>query len=49
MRDSKETCPTCNRKIDRVDGEYGRHYVQGVLCLSSKREITQEPARPARS
>lgn len=49
MRDSKAICPTCNKKVDRVDGEYGRHYVRGALCLNSKRELMPEPARPSRS
>lgn len=49
VRDSKAICQTCNKKVDRVDGEYGRHYVRGELCLSSKRELTREPARPSRS
>ncbi len=42
-RDFKVLCPACGKKVDRVDGEYARHY-QGSesienLCLMSRREI----------
>ena len=45
MRNPKATCPACNRKVDRVDGEYARHYVRGELCLAARREITEERRR----
>lgn len=38
-RDPKAKCLRCGRKVDRVDGEYGRHNDRGILCLMSKREI----------
>lgn len=39
----KLSCPACGREVDRVDGEYARHY-RGEestenLCLMSRREI----------
>ncbi len=39
----KFACPSCGKEVDRVDGEYARHYVGGEtidhLCVMSKREI----------
>ena len=35
-------CRKCGEIVDRVDGEYGRHYVvANVLCIASKREIEE--------
>jgi hypothetical protein len=40
MGADKEECPKCGQKVDRVDGEYERHYVvANVICTMSKREI----------
>lgn len=41
MRDPKAKCPKCGRKVDRVDGEYARHYTDGELCTMSKRRIVE--------
>jgi uncharacterized C2H2 Zn-finger protein len=35
----KTKCPKCEKLVDRVDGEYARHYVQAELCTMSRREI----------
>ena len=39
----KVSCPVCGREVDRVDGEYARHYrgaeLTENLCVMSKREI----------
>jgi hypothetical protein len=41
--DFKVLCPACGKKVDRVDGEYARHYTGSEstenLCLMSRREI----------
>jgi hypothetical protein len=44
----KAQCPACGRTVDRVDGEYARHYVEGVLCVMSKREVRQAGLKEAR-
>lgn len=37
-------CPKCKQIVDRVDGEYARHYVVlSILCTGSLRKIN-EPA-----
>lgn len=38
----KVDCPKCGKKVDRVDGEYARHYSQVELCTMSRREILKE-------
>lgn len=39
----KVECPKCEQTIDRVDGEYGLHYVvMNVICTMSKREIKED-------
>jgi hypothetical protein len=36
-------CPKCSLIVDRVDGEYERHYVvANILCTSSRREIEKK-------
>jgi len=43
----KVKCPKCEQVVDRVDGEYARHYlVATVLCVMSKREIREEEEAP---
>lgn len=43
MEFGKVRCPKCEDIVDRVDGEYARHYlVANVLCVMSKRKI-EEP------
>lgn len=38
----KIKCPKCEQTVDRVNGEYGRHYVvANVLCTTSLREIKE--------
>jgi hypothetical protein len=32
-------CPKCFQIVDRVDGEYERHYREGELCSTSRRRI----------
>jgi len=44
-RELKVECPSCEKKVDRVDGEYARHNTRGNLCLLSKREIVGEKRR----
>lgn len=34
-------CPKCGRKVERVDGEYGRHRSRNELCPMSRREIKE--------
>lgn len=39
-------CPKCKEIVDRVDGEYARHYVvASIVCTGSRREI-KEPEAP---
>jgi len=39
-KEAKVSCPRCGREVDRVDGEYARHYRdKGEVCASVKREI----------
>lgn len=39
----KILCPKCKQMVDRVDGEYGLHYVVANLtCTMSKRELREE-------
>src|SRR4029077_8132669 len=41
--DRKVTCPWCGREVERVDGEYARHYrTKGEVCVGTKREIREE-------
>ena len=35
----KVKCPRCGQSVDRVDGEYKRHYRKKKLCLMSRREV----------
>jgi hypothetical protein len=36
-------CPKCSLIVDRVDGEYERHYVlANILCTASRREIDKK-------
>lgn len=35
-------CPDCGQEVDRVDKEYARHYVDGILCNMSRRRIAAE-------
>jgi len=40
-------CPKCHEIVDRVDGEYARHYVvASIVCTGARREIKDEPERP---
>lgn len=40
----KIKCPKCGQVVDRVDGEYQRHYVVlNIICTTSMREIHKEP------
>lgn len=41
----KAKCPKCGKTVDRVDGEYARHYPNGELCTMSKREIAKPKKR----
>lgn len=43
--EGKVKCPKCQAKVDRVDGEYARHYVRVELCTMSRREILKEDSR----
>ena len=39
----KIQCPKCRMIVDRVDDEYGRHYVvANLICTMSRREIKGE-------
>lgn len=39
----KIKCPKCGQIVDRVDGEYERHYVvANVLCTMALRQIMEE-------
>jgi hypothetical protein len=43
VEQGKVKCRKCEQVVERVDGEYARHYlIANVLCTMSKREI-QEP------
>lgn len=36
-------CPKCGQIVNRVDGEYERHYVvANIICTSSRREIEKK-------
>jgi len=38
-------CPKCSEIVDRVDGEYARHYVvASIVCSASRREIVENEA-----
>ena len=38
----EEKCPKCSAIVDRVDGEYARHYVvANILCTAALREIKE--------
>ena len=41
MTPGQIVCPDCGQTVDRVDKEYARHYVDGVLCNKSKRSIVE--------
>lgn len=43
MERERFQCPKCEEFVDRVDGEYARHYVfANVLCTGSRREIVTD-------
>lgn len=43
----KVSCPWCGREVERVDGEYARHYrTSGEVCAGVKREIPEEKDQP---
>jgi len=40
--DRRVACPWCGREVERVDGEYGRHYrTKGEVCVGTKREVRE--------
>lgn len=42
LRAHEVKCPKCGQVVDRVSGEYARHYVvASVLCTASRREIKE--------
>lgn len=42
MEQGKVQCPKCEKTVDRVDGEYARHYTKSELCTMSRRELKDD-------
>lgn len=42
MQQERYQCPKCKQFVDKIDGEYARHYVVAtILCTGSLRQVDE--------